>query len=135
MIKNLLFLLPALLLCGCAPASRDDNDARLDIRKIHVDSTSKAMTGEPAMITRCTGFRLSEKQVRDFLMFASRVTDDSTDKYIGMLPCSSTGTATVNRRKYDWTIRAGGIGVFSGANDHFVLVCGKNCCEKVPGVC
>lgn len=131
-----IFLILTLLLSGCAGKQLNESDVDLDIGKIRIDATSKNSDGSAAMITRCSGFILSEKEVRNFLMYASRVKDDGADKYYRILPCSATGTAVINRRKYRWLIRDGGIGELSSqGGSRFVTTCGKQCCDKVPGLC
>lgn len=110
-------------------------DEALEIRKIRIDKSSKQSDGSVEMISRCSGFILSEKEVHDFLVYASRLKKDGPDKYYRILPCSATGSIVINKRKYDWVIRAGGVAEFSASNDQFIAICGKKCCEKVPGIC
>lgn len=135
MIRATTYLILALLYSGCTASHLSESDNDLAIDRIHIDSTSKRLDGSAEMITRCSGFILSEKQVRDFLVYAVRIKDSEPDKYYRILPCSSTGTVRINKRKYNWVIRAGGIGEFYTADDRFIEVCGKNCCDKVPGIC
>ncbi len=135
MIRVTAYLILALLLPGCAARHLSEPGNDLDIDKIHIDATSKRLDGSAEMITRCSGFILSEKLVRDFLVHAVRIKDSDPDKYYRILPCSSTGTVRINKRKYNWVIRAGGIGEFFTDDDRFFKVCGKNCCDKVPGIC
>lgn len=129
------YLIIAVLLTGCAAGQVDKSEHGLEIDRIHIDTTSKRADGSAEMITRCSGFILSKKLVRDFLLHAVRVKDDEVDKYYRILPCSSTGRARINQRKYNWVIRAGGIGEFYNDKDRFFIICGKNCCDKVPGIC
>lgn len=135
MTRTATYLLLAFLFCGCAPSQRQDSGDGLTVAKIRIDTTSKGLDGSVEMITRCSGFILSEKQVRAFLAHATRIKADEPNKYYRILPCSSTGTAVINKRKYNWVIRAGGIGEFYSDADRFIKVCGKNCCNKVPSIC
>lgn len=128
-------LMLTLLITACAATPLNESDNNLRIGKIRIDATSKRTDGSVEMITRCSGFILSENEVRNFLTLASRSKDDGSDKYYRILPCSATGTAVINRRKYNWLIRAGGVGELSSGDDRFIAVCGKKCCEKVPGIC
>lgn len=107
----------------------------LEISKIRIDKTSKRSDGSAEMINRCSGFILSEKEVQSFILHASRIKDDGPEKYYRILPCSATGSAVINKRKYQWVIRAGGVGEFSAGKERFIAICGKKCCEKVPGIC
>jgi hypothetical protein len=107
----------------------------LVIGRIKIYRTSNRQDGSAEMISRCKGFVLTEKQVRDFLAHAALFKEEAPDKYYTVLPCSSTGMAVINKRKYTWVIRAGGIGEFSASADSFIMVCGKTCCDKVPGIC
>lgn len=134
-IKAATSLLLALLVYGCTTSRPLLPDSELEITRIRIDKTSKRMDGSAEMITRCSGFILSEKLVRDFLMHAARVRDDNPDKYYRVLPCSSTGNAIINGKKYYWVIRAGGVGEIFTDKERFIAVCGKNCCDKAPGIC
>lgn len=130
------YLLFTCLVTACAaqqPLSLTDET--LDISKIRIDTTSKRSDGSTEMISRCSGFILSEKEIHSFLLHASRNKDDGPEKYYRILPCSVTGSAVINKRKYNWVIRAGGVGEFSTGKDRFIAICGKKCCEKVPGIC
>lgn len=135
MAKKIGYLILTFLLSGCAGSPLGEAGDGLEIGRIRIDKASKHLDGSTEMITRCNGFVLAEKEVHDFLAHASRIKDEGTDKYYRILPCSATGTAVINKRKYSWVIRAGGIGEFSSGAGRFIAICGKRCCEKVPGVC
>ena len=135
MTKATTYLILILLFSGCAANQVSESGDGLAIARIRIDSTSKHMDGGAEMITRCSGFILTEKQVRDFLAHAVRIKDNEPDRYYRILPCSSTGIAVINKRKYNWVIRAGGVGEFYNDMDRFIEICGKNCCDKVPGIC
>jgi len=109
--------------------------SELAVGRIRIDSTSNRQDGSAEMISRCSGFLLTAVQVRGFLEHAARFMEEVPDKYYKVLPCSSTGTVVINKQKYAWVIRAGGIGEFTASGDHFFMVCGKNCCDKVQGIC
>ena len=130
------YLIFILLVTGCAaqqPLSLTEET--LEISKIRIDKSSKRSDGSAEMISRCSGFILSEKEIQSFLLHASRIKDDGPEKYYRILPCSATGSAVINKRKYHWVIRAGGVGEFSAGKERFIAICGKKCCEKVPGIC
>ena len=129
------YLVLVFLVTGCTTGQLNESSNDLDISRIHIDPTSKRSNDSVEMISRCSGFILSEKEVRAFLVHASRTKNDGPDKYSRILPCSATGTAVINSRKYTWVIRAGGIGEFSSGENKFTAICGKNCCDKVPGIC
>lgn len=124
------------LVTACAtPPPLSLTDETLEISKIRIDKNSKRSDGSAEMISRCSGFILSEKEVHSFLLYASRIKDDGPEKYYRILPCSATGSAVINKRKYNWIIRAGGVGEFSTGKDRFIAICGKKCCDKLPGIC
>lgn len=129
------YLILTVFLTGCTISQVDNTAQGPKIDRIRIDSTSKRTDGSPEMITRCSGFILSKKLVRDFLLHAERISADETDNYYRILPCTSTGIVRINQRKYNWIIRAGGIGEFYNDKDRFFMICGKNCCNEVPGVC
>lgn len=135
MTRKTRHLILILFLSGCTAIPLSETGEALEVSKIRIDKTSKSADSSTEMITRCSGFILSEKEINNFLTHASRIKDDGSDKYNRILPCSATGTAVVNKRKYHWIIRAGGIGEFSSGNDRFIAICGKKCCGKVPGIC
>lgn len=135
MNKIIRYLLLAFFLTGCTQAPVENTEQGFKFDRIRVDPTSKLNNTSAEMISRCTGFILSKNLVRDFLLNAERVDAGEADKYYRILPCTSTGIVRINQRKYSWIIRAGGIGEFTNDKDHFFMVCGKNCCDKVPGVC
>lgn len=135
MARKTSYLLLMLIISGCGTSQINGPDKVIDVSKIIIDKTSKQADGGVEMITRCSGFILSEKEVRNFLVHATHIRDNGPDKYYRILPCSSTGTAVINKRKYNWVIRAGGVGELITGEDKIIAVCGKQCCEKVPGVC
>ena len=135
MLRTTAFLILSFLVNGCTTSRLNEPGQDIQIGSIRVDPTSTRVDGSTEMITRCSGFILSEKEVRNFLTHASRTKDDSPEKHYRILPCSATGTAIINNGKYNWVIRAGGVGEVSSGKDRYIAVCGKKCCGKVPGVC
>lgn len=135
MTRTTTYLLVTLLLSGCAASRPNEPDAGPDVSRIRIDAASAQLDGSPEMITRCSGFILTEKQVRDFLQHATHIREDVPEKYYRILPCSSTGSVLFNKKKYNWVIRAGGVGELYNKEDRFFSVCGRNCCDKVPGIC
>lgn len=125
----------ALLLTACASTPIDRPDSVLEISRIRIDPIDRSANGDPQTVSRCSGFILSEREVHNFLTHAARFRDNGSDRHNRLLPCSSAGTALINGRKYRWLIRTGGIGELVAGTDRFVAVCGKGCCDKVPGIC
>ncbi|MBI3560597.1 MAG: hypothetical protein HY080_02625 [Gammaproteobacteria bacterium] len=125
-----------LLLLGCSSAPPLFTDEHpFTISHIHVELLGKNLENQPALVNVCQGFILTEKQIHDFFVYASYIKDTNPSPYYDRLPCYSSGTALINDRKYQWIIRAGGIGEFYNDKDRFLKVCGKNCCTKVASVC
>jgi hypothetical protein len=135
MTRTTTYLIFTLLLSGCAANPRSESGAGPEVSRIRIDSTSKQQDGSPEMISRCSGFMLTEKQVGDFLQHATLIKEQVQEKYYRILPCSARGSVRLNRQKYSWVIRAGGVGEFYNDKERFFAVCGKNCCAKVPGIC
>jgi hypothetical protein len=135
MTRTTTYLILTLLLAGCAASGLNESDAGPAVSRIRIDAASAQLDGSPEMITRCSGFILTEKQVRDFLRHAAFIREDVPEKYYRGLPCSSTGSVIFNKKKYNWVIRAGGVGELYNKDDRFFAVCGKNCCAKAPGIC
>ena len=135
MDKIIRYLLLTFFITGCTQAPVENTGQGIKFDRIRVDSASRLNDGSAEMISRCTGFILSKKLVRDFLLNAERVDAGEADKYYRILPCTSTGIVRINQRKYSWIVRSGGIGEFYNDKDRFFMVCGKNCCGKVAGVC
>lgn len=125
-------LLLSLILMNTACSSIDKN---APISQIVVAEIGKNPKDRPEMISSCKGFFLSEKQVKDFHSYASRIKEDIPNNKYEILPCYSTGTAYLYGEKYTWLIRAGGVGEFYNDNDRFVMICGKDCCKKVDRIC
>ena len=130
-----LLIFTLLLVSGCSSTPLNEAGEALVIKKIHIDPTSKHSDGSTEMINRCSGFILSETEVRDFLTYASRIKNEGPGKYYLKLPCSATGSAVINGKKYNWVVRAGGVGELESGTEKLIAVCGKKCCGKVPGVC
>lgn len=136
---NIIYLLLLLMLTGCAASNSQQNDilaqqsfelAELDFRKQGVSPENR-----PYMKEACRGFLLSEKQVRSFFALSEAVQEKDLDSNVQMLPCHSIGTANINNEQYSWIIRAGGIGEFYNEKNKFYKICGKECCQKNPGLC
>lgn len=129
-------LLLVTVLAGCTARPIDQPDIPVDISGIRIIPKPKPASGNVASISRCSGFSVTEKEVHHFLTHAARhrsfTPDNSSHR---LLPCAATGSAVLNNRRYQWTIRAGGLGELSADKDRFNLVCGKGCCDKVPGIC
>ncbi|MDH5179162.1 MAG: hypothetical protein OEZ39_12965 [Gammaproteobacteria bacterium] len=104
--------------------------AEIEFRKQGVGPENR-----PYMKEACRGFSLSESQVKTFFASAEIVAEADLAANSTILPCHSVGTVNINDIKYSWVIRAGGIGEFYNDKDKFYKVCGKECCEKNPGLC
>lgn len=129
------FPLIALLLAGCTAGSIDRPDTALEISRVRIDPPGRHAGAGPDTLPRCSGFVLSEAEVRRFLTHAARFRDDGAERYGRVLPCTAGGSAIINGRKYRWLIRAGGLGELVAGSERYLTVCGKGCCDKVPGIC
>lgn len=110
----------------------DDGNTITAIKFTH---NGAAINSRPNMSDICKGFLLSKKQVEEFFTRALYVKQSSADNSYNILPCYASGTALINDQPFNWTIKSGGIGEFTDKKTHFAKICGKGCCEKIPGVC
>jgi hypothetical protein len=129
-----LALLVSLLGCSTPDVVTLD-EHQLGISSITIEQLGKPLADRPTMVSVCSGFLLSENQVRDFFKYANYIKESTPSPYYQKLPCYSSGTAKINEQTYQWVIHAGGIGEFYNDTDRFVKVCGKNCCNKVANIC
>lgn len=126
----------SILLAGCStPDVVTLDEHQLGISAITIEQLGKPLADRPTMVSACSGFLLTEKQIRDFFQYASYIKEPTPSPYYQKLPCYSSGTAIINKQTYQWVIHAGGIGEFYNDKDRFVKVCGKNCCNKVANIC
>lgn len=135
LLRNTILLYIIFSISSCT--SSIVGDPNKPISFITVKTEGKNKQDRPQMATVCKGFFLSPHKVTDFYLHATRIKTDQQDepgKY-DILPCYSSGTAAIKGKLYNWIIRAGGIGEFYIEDDRFIKVCGKGCCDKVPGIC
>jgi len=118
---------------GCSTGIIGDPDKPISV--ITVIQEGKNNDNRPNMTTVCKGFYLTSREVYEFYLNASLVKEAGNNNKYNILPCYSSGTAAINGKLYNWTIRSGGVGIFSNENDYFVKICGINCCKKTPGIC
>lgn len=133
MLRNSIYSLLTILVAACSSGIVGDPDKPISL--ITVQHEGATNPDRPAMTSICKGFYLSGKEVNDFYLNASLVTEPSETSVYNMLPCYAKGTAAINGKLYDWTIRAGGVGIFSYKEEKFIKICGIKCCDKVPGIC
>jgi hypothetical protein len=133
--RHLTGLVIGALLGGCASQVVSLSNDGFTITNIHVAAAGGNQPEHAYTAGVCKGFLLSEQQVRDFFVHANYVEDTAPENRYDILPCYSSGTATINSAPYEWVIRAGGIGEFTSEHYRFVKICGKNCCSKVQGIC
>jgi hypothetical protein len=133
--RIMLCLVICALLGGCAGRSVAISNDGFSIADIRVTSAGGKQPGQAYTTGVCMGFLLSEQQVRDFFVHANYIKDTRPDNRYNILPCYSSGTATINNASYQWVIRAGGVGEFTSTHHNFVKICGTKCCNKVEGIC
>ena len=130
-----LLLMLAMLMTGCSSEKvivAEDGNTISSIKIIHNGEVNSA---RPNMADICKGFLLSKKQVGVFFTRAIYVDGSKYDNSYNILPCYASGTAIVNNKAFHWIIRSGGVGEFNGKTSRFLKICGKGCCDKIPGVC
>jgi hypothetical protein len=135
MPKTLLLFILSWLLLSCASGPRATDEYQRVISHIKVELRGKNLEERPTMVSVCTGFALTEKQVLDFFAHAATIAEPEPNSRYNLLPCYSSGTARINNEEYKWTIRSGGIGEFYNDKDKIIKICGKHCCTKVANIC
>ena len=132
MARKTSYLLLMLIISGCGTSQINGPDKVIDVSRIIIDKTGKQAGGDVEMITRCSGFILSEKEVRNFLVHATHIRDNGPDKYYRILPCSSTGTVLSTNENTIGLYVPEGQSLFRARINH--AVCGNNA-VKGSGVC
>lgn len=135
MTRRISRILSVLVVSGCAGQTPTPNAQGFAIANIEVEQRGRYADNRPTMMGICKGFLLKEYQVREFFDLSSLVRETAPAARYTILPCYSSGTATINGELYHWVIRAGGVGEFYNENDRFVKICGKSCCNKLPSIC
>ena len=130
-----LYILIASLAAGCAEQVVAISKYGFSIADVNVKTSGTSDDKKPEIMEICKGLILSEQQVREFFVYAEYIKDTDPINRYNILPCYSSGTARINGEKYQWMIRAGGVGEFFNDKNKFIQICGKNCCDKVSGIC
>lgn len=128
-LRSVLLLTFAVYLVACSSI-----DKSKPISNVEVMYRGKNTDDRPQMASVCKGFFISQEKVQNFYHHASRVNDTESKKY-KILPCYARGTAYLYGIKYNWIIRAGGIGEFYNDSERFIKICGRQCCNKVERIC
>jgi hypothetical protein len=133
MLRNIICLILTVTMMACSSSIVGDPSKPISLITVKQDGASNP--DRPAMTSICKGFYLSSEEVRDFYINASLLKDPADPEKYKILPCYAHGTAAIGGKLYDWTIRAGGIGVFTYKEEKLIKICGIKCCDKVPGIC
>ncbi len=128
--KLFYFIISPFIIIGCSTI-----DESLPFAYVEVIKQGMHNSDRPEMASTCNGFILSPEKITAFYNHAAPVDQmESREKYHS-LPCFSYGTAFIYGEKYEWTIRAGGVGEFYNDKKRLIKICGVKCCDKVRGVC
>lgn len=121
-MKRFVFLVPIFLLTMTGCASATPGFANAHVSAIGSDSPNEF----------CSDFRLSDEQVLEFLGRSREVTIEEFHNEYDYLPCYVRGTATRNRSKCGFEIRAGGTVELSCENgEGYMMVC--DTCDHLLG--
>jgi hypothetical protein len=123
------------LLCSCGSDPLLTTPNGLTLSRLEIKVNGAAIKSRPDMIDICKGFLMSKKSFAEFFTDATYVKKDSPADEFAILPCYASGTVSINDTPYQWVIHSGGIGEFSSKEKQFLKVCGKDCCEKIAGMC
>lgn len=105
------------------------------IDNINVIEQGKNQSDRKNMQKVCKGFYVSQEKFIAFYQHATIADETQINKRYKVLPCYSSGTVLFDGEKFNWIIRAGGVGEFYNENRSFTKICGIACCKKVAGVC
>ena len=103
--------------------------------KFTITEQGKNIASRPNMEKTCKGFHVSHEKFDDFFKYATITHEKTLNERYKSLPCYSSGMVRIDGEKFNWTIRAGGVGEFYSNTSNFTKVCGIACCSKVNGVC
>jgi len=123
------------LLCSCGSDPLLITPNGMTLSRLNIRVNGATIKSRPDMADICKGFLLSKKSFAEFFTNAAYVKKDSPAEEFGILPCYASGTVHINDNEYKWVIHSGGIGEFSNKDRQFLKVCGKDCCEKIAGMC
>ena len=134
-ILQLTVLISCFFMVSCANEQIVKAQDGLTISHIEVKTIGATDKSRPNMAKICKGFIISRSQVQTFFQYSSHARNINSYKNYNILPCFSSGTALIDNKPFNWIIRSGGVGEFYNQHRHFLKICGKNCCDKVSGVC
>ncbi|WP_415226566.1 hypothetical protein [Psychromonas sp.] len=105
------------------------------INRIKITQQGKNIESRPLMSEVCKGFFISPTKLIEFYNNAAITHEEQANNNYLKLPCYSSGIAYFGDEKFQWIIRAGGVGEFYNETKSFTKICGVSCCDKVQGVC
>lgn len=143
LFKRIIFsMMTTALLFGCSSTESIKSEENplfekmiLELSDIRFKKQGISPEGRPYMVNICKGFVLSEDMVEDFFTHAEHISEAEATARFKSLPCYSIGTAQIESEKYNWIIRAGGIGEFYNKDNKFFKICGEQCCKKNQVLC
>ncbi|PKG38764.1 hypothetical protein CXF74_11740 [Psychromonas sp. Urea-02u-13] len=106
-----------------------------DSEQFTIIEQGKNIDNRPNMEEVCKGFYISPSIFDAFFEYASITHEETLNERYKSLPCYSSGITYIEEEKFNWIIRAGGVGEFYNETQSFTKVCGIACCAKVDGVC
>lgn len=105
------------------------------IHHIKVTNQGQNIESRPLMSEVCKGFFISPEKLIEFYNNAAITHEEQVNNNYRKLPCYSSGIAYLDDEKFQWVIRAGGVGEFYNEDKRFTKICGVSCCDKVQGIC
>ncbi|MCP4321101.1 MAG: hypothetical protein GY951_17015 [Psychromonas sp.] len=106
-----------------------------DVAQFEIIDQGSHIVSRPNMSDVCKGFMVTEQKFDAFFEHANITHEEDLNERYKALPCYSSGITYIDDQKYNWILRAGGVGEFFNDNKQFTKVCGVACCAKVEGVC
>lgn len=107
--------------------------AKQKLSDITIIKQGQTITERATMSDSCKGFKIKETHISNFYLHSALQAGNTNNRL--QLPCYAKGTTSISGEKFDWVIRAGGIGEFSNARTSFTKMCGVSCCKKIKAIC
>jgi hypothetical protein len=131
-MKTFPYLMLSLVLSACATQQPGEG---LTVTNIRIDTQGNSLEDSDEMRSVCAEFQLTREQVRIFARGSRPTSEAEIHDDFNILPCYSAGTASINGERYQWIIRAGGVGEFFNNDRKLLRVCEGKCCSLADGIC
>lgn len=109
--------------------------AKKQTSKIHVLTLNKHIDKADPEYKMCQNFVLKKNDVVVFFEQAKEINNIEFNDVV-VLPCSFRGELNINNKKYEYEIKAGGLGyLYNKKSVNKRFICKDKCCKSIPGLC